>query len=49
MNFNTGRDVFIASALFAVLPQETVSPLAVSGLLCTALYFLNGKLPKQEL
>jgi len=46
MNLETARDVIIVSSIFAVLPQDFTSKIAIFTLLFGGLYFLNGKLPK---
>ena len=46
MNLDTGRDVVFITALFALLPHDFTSKVAICVSLLGGLYYLNGKLPK---
>ena len=46
MNLDTGRDVAIITGLFALLPHDFTSKVAICASLLGGLYYLNGRLPK---
>ena len=48
MNLDTAIQCFLASGVFAVLPQSASVALVESALVFGALYALNGKIPKVE-
>lgn len=48
MNLQTGRDVILLSAIFAILPQSLTSTLGIWSALFGALYLLNGKIPQEK-
>lgn len=48
MNLQTGRDVILLSAIFAILPQSLTSTLGIWSALFGGLYLLNGKIPQEK-
>ena len=46
MNLDTGKDAVIVSGVFAALPHDLTTKLAAVSLVIGALYFYNGKIPK---
>jgi len=47
MNFDTIRDCVLVAGLWSAFPQSVTEPLSFAGLLFAALYFLEGKIPKE--
>jgi hypothetical protein len=47
MNISIGRDGILLALGFALLPQSVTTPLAGCSAVLSALYYLNGKLPKE--
>lgn len=48
MNLQTGRDVILLSAIFAILPQSLTSTLGIWSSILGGLYLLNGKIPQEN-
>lgn len=45
MNRDTGRDVFIATALWSALPQDVAASIASVGIVVAGLYLIRDTIP----